>query len=161
MDDRENPAAPSPSGYAFDTCGAIVWLSHLIERFAQARLPDFGIPAGMSFSRALLILAVHNGQRDHASRMSDVAIDLGVTARTITTMVDALERDGLIVRQPDPYDRRAIQLELTTEGAALAPSLGRALESIGASILSPLSQADQTTLLMLLNRLIERDDPGR
>jgi len=155
----ENRIALTLPANALETCGAIFWLSHLIERFAQARFPDFGLPAGMSFSRALLILAVHNGQQTRACRMSDVAIDLGVTARSVTTMVDALERDRLMVRQPDPNDRRAIQLELTTEGAALAPALGRALETIGGSILSPLSQADQTMLLMLLDRLIERDGP--
>lgn len=153
----ENRTDSALSASALEICGAIFWLSHLIERFAQARLCRHGLPAGMSFSRALLILAVHNGQRVGASRMSDVAIDLGVTARTVTTMVDGLERDGLMVRQPDPKDRRAIQLELTTDGAAIVPVLGRALETIGASILAPLSQAEQAALLILLDRLIERE----
>lgn len=157
MENQVRKAAVDPIRHALGICGGIFWLSHLIERFAQARLVKLGMPPGMSFSRALLILAVQNGQPSPASRMSDVAIDLGVTARTVTTMVDSLERDGLMVRQPDPNDRRAIQLRLTANGMALAPALSRALETIAASILSPLPEPDQATLLMLLDRLIERD----
>lgn len=157
----ENRADPAPTHVALDICGDMLWLSHLIERFAHARLALAGMPSGMSFSRALLILAVQNGQLARASRMSDVAIDLGVTARTVTTMVDSLERDGLMVRRPDARDRRAIQLELTAEGAALVPALRRSLESIGASILAPLAVADQASLLVLLDRLIEREESGR
>ncbi len=139
--------------------GGIFWLSHLIERFGQARLLDFDVPAGMSFSRALLILAVANGQQVQASRMSDVAMDIGLTARTVTTMVDSLERDGLMVRQPDPRDRRAIQLQLTAAGDAIVPVLARALEEIGGAVLSPLGEDEQASLLALLDRLIERDAP--
>ncbi len=153
--EQTEPSVPKTSSRA--VLGGIFWLSHLIERFAQARLPDFEIPAGMSFSRALLILAVHNGQRAEASRMSDVAMDIGVTARTVTTMVDSLERDGLMVRRPDRHDRRVIQLELTADGDALVPVLSRALETIGAAFLSPLGESGQAALLVLLDRLIERD----
>ena len=46
-------------------------------------------------------------------RMGDLSSALGVTARNITTIVDALEREGLLMRKPDPTDRRAILLELT------------------------------------------------
>lgn len=159
MDSSDQGDAVAPGTSSRSVLGSIFWLSHLIERFTQARLADFDVPDGMSFSRALLILAVANGQHAQASRMSDVAMDIGVTARTVTTMADSLERDGLMVRRPDPNDRRAIQLKLTAAGAALVPVLTRALEEIGGAVLSPLGEADRASLLVLLDRLIERDGP--
>ena len=53
-----------------------------------------------------------------ADALGDLSSALGVTARNITTIVDALEREGLLVRKPDPTDRRAILLELTEKGHA-------------------------------------------
>jgi DNA-binding MarR family transcriptional regulator len=89
--------------------------------------------------------------------MVDIALDLGVTARTLTTMVDALERQDLITRVPDPDDRRAIQLELSESGRALMEPLAQAVESASEVIMSPLDAAERATLLRLLTRLIERD----
>ena len=159
MDGPETREGTDSGARSRAVLGNIFWLSHLIERFTQARLPGFDIPVAMSFSRAILILAVADGQRAEASRMSDVAMDIGLTARTVTTMVDGLERDGLMLRRPDPNDRRAIQLELTAAGEALVPVLARALEELGDAVLAPLAEPEQASLLSLLDRLIERDMP--
>jgi DNA-binding MarR family transcriptional regulator len=143
---------------ASEICHSIIWMSHLIERYANARLPTFGLGVELSMPRARLLLAVAAGvARETSTRMSDIALDVGVTARTITTMVDALERDGLVERLPDPLDRRAISLRLTENGEALVPQVHAALDEICRAVASPLSGADQATLVDLLTRLIERD----
>lgn len=139
-------------------CHSIIWMSHLIERYANARLPTFDLGVELSMPRARLLLAVAAGSAEETStRMSDIALDVGVTARTITTMVDALERDGLIERMPDPLDRRAISLRLTEAGETLVPRVQVALDEISAAVADPLSDADQAALHDLLTRLIERD----
>lgn len=146
---------------AADICSSIVWLGHLIERFANTRLPEAGVPAGISSARANLLLAVHAArEHDGSTRMVDIALDLGVTGRTLTTMVDAMEKQGMLERVPDPDDRRAIQLELTGEGQAMVGPLAEAMASAGDVILSPLSVSEQATLSRLLTRLIERDPEG-
>ena len=143
---------------ATEICAAIIWLGHLIERFANTRLPQADLPPGMSLARAHLLFAVAAAQRnDTSSKMVDIALDLGVTARTITTMVDALEKQGLIARVPDPHDRRAIQLEMTPQGEALLAPLSQTVDTASDIILSPLAAADRRTLLDLLTRLIERE----
>ena len=139
-------------------CRAIVRSAHLIDRFANGRLPSFGVPAGLSMPRVRLLLAVHEAGRP---RMSDVAWDLGVTARTITTMVDALEDEGVLVRQPDASDRRAILLQLTPHGEAQVETIERAFAAIGEAVLAPLAPADRAELRRLLTRLIERDEGDR
>lgn len=143
---------------AAEISSSIIWLGHLIERFANTRLPEAGVPAGVSVARANLLLAVHAArEHDGSTRMVDIALDLGVTGRTLTSMVDALEKQELLARMPDPDDRRAIQLELTERGEALIGPLADAMADASEIILSPLDAEEQATLGHLLNRLIERD----
>src|SRR5688572_12483717 len=142
---------------ASEICSTIIWMGHLIERFANTRLPQADLAPGMSLPRANLLFAVQAAQHNGTStRMVDIALDLGVTARTITTMVDALEEQGLISRVPDARDRRAIQLELTGARLALIEPLAQAVESASEVLLSPLTGAERGTLLSLMTRLIER-----
>lgn len=148
MNDDANPT---------DICVNIVWMSHLIDRLTNLRLPADRFPAGMSFARANLLFAIHAaGQNQSSARMVDIALDLGVTARTLTTMVDALERQGLISRQPDPADRRAIQLVMQPAGATLLPELAHHIDLATEAVVGPLSTSERATLLGLLQKLIER-----
>lgn len=138
-------------------CDAIIRMAHLIERFANGRLPAFGVPAGLSLARARLLMTLH---ASGPMRMSDLAWELGVTSRTITTMVDALEDEGLLSRHPDPSDRRAILLAVTETGEARLDLVCRALGEIGALVLSPLSVRERAALDEMLTRLTERDGEG-
>ncbi|MBJ3783278.1 MarR family winged helix-turn-helix transcriptional regulator [Devosia sediminis] len=45
-----------------------------------------------------------------------LAEKLDVTPRNVTTLIDALEQAGFVVRQPHPTDRRAVELALTPKG---------------------------------------------
>ncbi len=135
-------------------CDGIIRMAHLIERFANGRLPALGVPAGLSMARVRLLTTLHRAGR---MRMSDLAWELGVTSRTITTMVDTLEDDGLLGRHPDPSDRRAILLALTDAGEAQLDLIHRALNEIGDLVLAPLSERERAALDGMLIRLIERE----
>ena len=141
-----------------EICGGIVWMSHLIERYTNARLQAYGLSPALTLPRIQLLMCVAAGAAEESStRMSDIALDLGVTARTITTMVDALEREGLVDRVPEPNDRRAISLVLTEDGEDMVTKIKAPLNEISSSIIAPLTDADQEALQGLLMRLIERD----
>lgn len=151
----------SDGAQAAEISSAILWLSHLIDRFVNTRMSQMNLPNGMSHPRANLLFAVHSAQVNGGStRMVDIALDVGVTARTLTTMVDALEKQGLIARVPDASDRRAIQLEMTESGRALIEPLAQVVESASEVIMSPLNELERQTLLRLMTRLIERDTGG-
>src|SRR5687767_6296485 len=123
---------------------SIVWLAHLIDRFANTRLAQGSFPRGMSFARANLLFAVYAAkQNETSSRMVDISLDLGVTARTLTTMVDALEKQELVERVPDPNDRRAIQLAITGQGEALIEPLAQALDSACEAVMGPLDDSER------------------
>lgn len=141
----------------YELTTSISWLAHLIERFSNMRLAAGSFPEGMSYARANLILAVHAAHEDgHSAKMIDIALDLGVTARTLTTIVDALERQDLLKRAADPSDRRAWQLVLTDSGKELVPELLDALAQASETVSAPLSGDEQAQFTRLLNKLIDR-----
>jgi DNA-binding MarR family transcriptional regulator len=45
--------------------------------------------------------------------MADLAGSLGVTPRNVTALVDALEAEQLVRREPHPTDRRITMIEIT------------------------------------------------
>lgn len=140
-----------------DLTTSITWLAHLIERFANLRLAAAALPQGMSYARANLLIAVHTAQMEqNSARMVDIALDLGVTGRTLTTMVDSLEKQNLIERTVDPADRRAYQLVLTEQGVELIPQLRNELSQAAEAVAAPLSPNDRAQLSRLITQLIER-----
>src|SRR5579875_3412969 len=52
-------------------------------------------------------------------RMTELADHLGIVPRSVTTVVDALEKAGLVRREIDAENRRAIRLHLTERGVAV------------------------------------------
>lgn len=49
-------------------------------------------------------------------RMKELAEKMGITTGTLTVMVDRLEKNGLVARQPHPTDRRSYVIVLTDLG---------------------------------------------
>ena len=62
--------------------------------------------------RALRVAA----DRDESPRLRDLADALRISPRSVTDVVDALERKGYVVREPDPHDRRASVVVVTDAG---------------------------------------------
>jgi DNA-binding MarR family transcriptional regulator len=52
----------------------------------------------------------------------------GYKPSTLTGMLDRLEEKGLVVRDPNPEDRRSFLIRVTDEGASIATRLRRRLE---------------------------------
>jgi len=68
---------------------------------------------GLSLSRAKLLGAIENSGPCHQNAL---ATGFHLAPRTVTELIDTLERDGLVERRTDPADRRARQVFLTTAG---------------------------------------------
>jgi DNA-binding MarR family transcriptional regulator len=121
--------------------------THRLRLFVDGRLAEKGTTVARL--RALRFLA-------HATepvRMRDLSDMLGVAARTATALVDALERDGLVVRLPHPTDRRSHLLALTDAGRTCheeAEDLDR--EALGIAT-GTLTVEERTALRALLARI--------
>ena len=148
----KNPrkASGPPDGSAGDAMCALMTTSRLIHRFAQSRISGQDLPAKMSGPRMGVLFAVREAG---GLRMGDLATRLDVAPRTVTDLVDGLERDGLLVRKPDPVDRRATRLELAPGATTDFDKMHAIRASMIAEIFSPLSPAQRRTLVALLDKL--------
>ena len=82
----------------------------------------------------------------------DLAAAIGCTRPTMTGVVDTLEKNGLVRREPNPLDRRSVLVTLTEMGKNLEGSTPD-LEHMYASCCSGLSEAEFKQLGLLLERL--------
>ncbi|MBW4331808.1 MarR family winged helix-turn-helix transcriptional regulator [Stakelama sp. CBK3Z-3] len=106
---------------------------------------------GASFARTKLLLYVAKAGGD--ARAVDIADTFSQAPRTVTQGIDALERDGLIERVPDPIDRRAKRLRITEAGrAAIAVTHPIRLHLID-QLFGTLSPDERAELAKILERL--------
>jgi DNA-binding MarR family transcriptional regulator len=86
--------------------------------------------------------------------MSELGATLGLAKSSLTGLVDRTERNGLVRREPDPWDTRAVRVGLTPQGSKLAAEfyaetcrrVDRLSEGLGA--------AERDTLAGLLGRVV-------
>lgn len=102
----------------------------------------------------LLSIVANAGQ----IRMKELADELGVTARTVTDFIDALEKDNLLIRFPDPTDRRATLIQLTELAQANINEALSIQTDITEKLFENLSPERRNQLLELLFLLIEEKD---
>jgi DNA-binding MarR family transcriptional regulator len=92
-------------------------------------------------------------------RQTDLGDAMGLSVSRISRLVDTLESRGYVARRPCPGDARAINVELTDTGLAVA---GRAQDSVFEFVQSRffegLSGEEIRTLATVFTRLLEQED---
>lgn len=68
-------------------------------------------------------------------------------------LLDQLEREDLIVREPDPADRRAHTVRLTKAGKTLQAAVQADIRAMENEFLSDFTTADQRALFRMLTKL--------
>jgi DNA-binding MarR family transcriptional regulator len=86
--------------------------------------------------------------------MSELGAMLGLAKSSLTGLVDRTERNGLVRREPDPRDTRAVRVALTPRGSRLAAEFYaetcRRIDRLPAG----LSATERGTLAGLLGRVV-------
>jgi DNA-binding MarR family transcriptional regulator len=75
----------------------------------------------------------------------------------LIALLDGLERAGLVVRRPDPADRRARTVRLTSEGTRRHTAVRDAIRVMEERMLAPLDPATQQVLRSALAHLASQD----
>ncbi|RDI66603.1 MarR family winged helix-turn-helix transcriptional regulator [Nocardia pseudobrasiliensis] len=93
-------------------------------------------------------------------RMTDLAAQTQLSTSGVTRLVDRLERNGLVRREPDPADRRSSYTVLTHAGAArLAKVLPEYLEVIDQWFFGPLTPEQRDALVSALRIIRDASFP--
>jgi DNA-binding MarR family transcriptional regulator len=104
----------------------------------------------LSMPRAQLLVAL---LRDGPQRISQLGGHVGISQGTASTLAEALVRDGLLHRQADPRDGRAIQLALTATGQERAQAWLRDYEVAAREVFAALPPQQRLALLTALRTL--------
>jgi len=86
-------------------------------------------------------------------KMNELSRLLMVTGGNVTTIVDQLEKEGLVERLDEPADRRAFRIHLTRTGERTFADMAREHEEWVLGLVSGLSRREQDDLLRLLAKV--------
>jgi DNA-binding MarR family transcriptional regulator len=117
-----------------------------VHQLFKAELAPYGVTPGQY--AVLKCLWDENGQT-----AKQLAERLFLDGSTVTGVLDRMEQKGLIVKQADPRDRRALQVKLTEKGRGLEEPLTRVIEEANQKALRNLDEAHARELKQLLQTI--------
>jgi len=87
--------------------------------------------------------------------MGVIAREAGISARTLTALVDRLEREGLAQRIPHPSDRRATLISITDDGERALRACLKPHRAAVAALFREFPRADRAALTRLIPMLVD------
>lgn len=106
-------------------------------------------PYGVSATKFNYLAVLYVNRREGLSA-GDLGASVRTTSGTVTTMLKALEREGLVARDMHPTDGRSVVLRLTTKGAQRYLKCAKAHHAFIVAILEELGVERSESLLKLL-----------
>jgi len=92
-------------------------------------------------------------RREDGVQQQRLAELMDLTPITMTGLLDRLERDGWVERQPDPGDRRAKRIFLTKKVLPVMKKIAATGKEVRKVAVAGLSEAEQENLISLLLRV--------
>ena len=148
MQDRET-IARSDDHRALRVWLRLLTCTQLIERVVRSRLRE---RFGTTLPRFDLMAQLE--RHPEGLKMNELSRLLMVTGGNVTAIVDQLEKEGLVERQP-AQDRRAWLIGLTSSGRKTFAEMAGEHEEWVVGLLEGLSRREQDELLRLLARVKE------
>ncbi|MGC4748075.1 MarR family winged helix-turn-helix transcriptional regulator [Micromonospora sp. DT201] len=92
---------------------------------------------------------------DGPASQADLGRRCGIDRSDVVAAINDLAGRGLVVRAPDPADRRRNIVSSTDAGADAARRMGETVDRVQDDLLAPLSTTERAQLTRLLTRLLE------
>lgn len=122
--------------------------THVTLDAVASRVADLGL--GAAETNVLANLAA-----GAARTISELSAAVGSRTTTMTSVLDRLERRGLVTRCAVPDDRRAVRIDLTPDGRRIATTIRRAFRDVEASAIGHLPAPTVAALREALDALAE------
>lgn len=109
--------------------------------------------AQFGLSRGRFTLLMQLVEAETGLLPSEFAERAGVTRATVTSLLDGLEREQLVIRQPHSHDRRRLSVYLTEKGRKLMNEILPDHFCRTKDLMAYLSDRDKKTFIKLLSKL--------
>ncbi|WP_144866076.1 MarR family winged helix-turn-helix transcriptional regulator [Mesorhizobium sp. J18] len=140
-----------------DSFGFLVGdLSRMVRAEVDRRIAEAGIGLTAGEARTL----AHAG-RAGTVRQNVLAERMGLEAMTVSAYLDRLEARGLVSRLPDPSDRRAKLVALTTEADEVLAVTSRISAEVRKQAAAGLNRAEWEKLLHMMKLVRSNLSAGR
>lgn len=90
---------------------------------------------------------------------TQIAERLGIQGPTLVRLIDALEKSGLVSRQPALHDRRAKIVSITDAGRAMLVQIDRSAAEMRNELFTGVTDAELETTLRVLKHLTRQLEP--
>jgi MarR family transcriptional regulator, organic hydroperoxide resistance regulator len=97
-------------------------------------------PFGLTPTQLVVIVHLHDHER---MRIGALAQALGAAQNTVSEVVTRLERSGLVVKERDPEDNRAVIVRLTAKGHGALESRRDAVRACHRALLEAMSAEER------------------
>lgn len=132
----------------------LILLGHRLAHLLERRLARYDL----NHTQAAIIMAL---DRRPGLMAQDLAHPVKVEPPSVTRALQALERRGLVCREPHPTDGRASLFHLTNSGREEAANLARLFRETSAELEEAVPPADLAALRGVLSALFVRTDRMR
>ncbi|HWE88170.1 MAG TPA: MarR family transcriptional regulator [Pseudonocardiaceae bacterium] len=134
------------------------WLLHrAAQRFGDV-LDAAASEHGVSIREQLVLASLI---QEPARAQLSLGVALGLDKTTLTTTLDRLESNGLVVRRPHPTDRRVRVPEVTARGRDVQRQVAEAVAKVEHELLQVLGEDEQQSLRTALHQLVHTEIEGR
>lgn len=123
-------------GASPDVMMSLIGAAHAVE----ARIEEALSAEGLSMAKLGVLKVLVSSEAPLP--LGEVAKRLACVRSNVTQLVDRLEADGLVKRQPDSNDRRSISAVITDEGRERHEAGAKAMEALQANVAQALSSFD-------------------
>jgi DNA-binding MarR family transcriptional regulator len=113
---------------------------------------------GLEAEEALVLTVV---LREGGCSPGQIRYRLGLHRSTLSSILDRLERDGLIRRVPNTFDGRRFEIRLTNAGSLAGATADFVIGEVEAEIASYASRADRAGAVAVFEACVAIGRPGR
>ncbi|MAZ16892.1 MAG: MarR family transcriptional regulator [Ahrensia sp.] len=124
--------------------------NHMARLFANA-LHERIRPLGLAPAQFMTLLELWE---EDGRTQKDLVRRLDIEQATMANTLKRMERDGLIIRQENPKDRRAQLIRLTEKARALQDDATAAANAVNAIALGGLSEDERRVFIRMMTRVI-------
>ncbi|MGW8564837.1 MarR family winged helix-turn-helix transcriptional regulator [Isoptericola sp. NPDC055881] len=128
------------------------WIGWAQRKAAEEWIRERGLSHEQSFVLGYLV-------QNPGAIQRDIAEVSRTSAASVTSLLQGLERRGLVERRPEPGNARVKRVHTTAEGAALIAGFTDAIAAVDETILAPLDTTERDTLRSLLTKVVAELPP--